>query len=515
MFAPFVNEPLTSFSDPAAKAQMEDALRRVRGALGRRYDLIIGGANKKGTGEITSIDPGDGKTIVGRVAKASAADVEAAIEAGWKAFAGWRKTPPETRARILVKAAAEMRRRKFELAAWEVYEAGKAWAEADGDVAEAIDFLEYYARQMVRLARPIDVTQLPGEEDEAFYQPLGVGAIIPPWNFPLAILAGMTTAAVVAGNAVILKPASPTPVMGAKFMEIMAEAGLPAGVINFIPGDGSEIGDLMVGHPRIRFISFTGSREVGLHINALAARHQPGQRWIKRVVAEMGGKDAILVDETADVGAAIEAITASAFGFQGQKCSACSRAIIVDSLYDEVLAGVVERSAQLKMGHPQDETVRVGPVIDHRAMMKIEKYVEDGRTESKLLLGGERPTEEGYYVAPTIFGDVDPHSALGQEEIFGPVLALIRAKDFEEGLKIVNGTEYGLTGSLYSRDRQRIERARSDFEAGNLYINRKCTGAMVGAHPFGGFNMSGTDSKTGSPDYLLLFMQMKSVAEKF
>jgi len=514
MFGPFENEMLTDFGESDSQEAMRKALLAAEKAFGRSYPLLIGGRPETGHGEIHSLDPSDGRTVVGRVAKASKADVDRAVGKAWEAFGPWSATGAEARARIMMRAASIMRRRRLELDAWEVFEAGKPWPEADGDVAEAIDFLEYYAREAVRLGQGVPVHRIAGEDDQAFYQPLGAGAIIPPWNFPLAILTGMTSAAIVAGNTVLLKPASATPVIGAKFMEVMEEAGLPPGVIQFVPGDGGEIGDAIVTHPQIRFVSFTGSRDVGLRINRLAATHQVGQRWIKRVVAEMGGKDAILADETADTNALVEGIVASAFGFQGQKCSACSRAVLVDSIYDEVARRVAEKTQALVIGHPKDRKNDTGPVITAEAQKKIQGYIDAARADATMLAGEGSVPAEGYFIRPTIFGDVDRHSPLAQEEVFGPVLAMIRAKDFEEGLEIVNDTEYGLTGSFYSNRRDRIEHCRQHFAVGNLYINRKCTGAMVGAHPFGGFNLSGTDSKTGSPEYLLHFMQMKSVAEK-
>lgn len=513
--APYRSEALTNFGLEDNRALMVSALEAVKGQLGSSYSLVIGGSHITTGEEIVSINPGRPDQVVGKVAKASREHIDEAIEAAWDAFATWKKVPGEKRARYLFRAAAIMRRRKFELAAWEVFEAGKTWGEADGDVAEAIDFLEYYSRQMIRLSKPLDLTPLAGEEDTAFYIPLGVGAIIPPWNFPLAILTGMSSSAIVAGNTILLKPASPTPVIAAKFVEIMEEAGLPHGVLNFVPGDGGVIGDHLVTHPRTRFISFTGSREVGLRINKLAAEHQPGQRWIKRVIAEMGGKDAIVVDETADLEAASRAIVQSAFGFQGQKCSACSRAIIVDSVYDQVLNRVTQLVRALKVGQADEVESEMGPVIDRKAYDKIMSYVEWGHDNATLVVGGENPRGEGYFIAPTVFSDVKPGSKLEQEEVFGPVLAFIRARDFDHALDIMNDTEYGLTGSLFSKRRDRIETAIEAFEVGNLYINRKCTGAVVGAHPFGGFNMSGTDSKTGSPDYLLQFMQMKAVGEAY
>lgn len=511
----YKSEPLTDFGHAKNQQAMEQALAKVRSLWGQTYPLIIGGERIETADKTISSNPANPVEIIGQVSKATKALIDRALDAGWKAWAEWKKVPGPKRSRYLYKAAAIMRRQKFELSAWEVFEAGKTWSEADADVAEAIDFLEYYGRQMERLSQGVELTPLPGEEDTAFYVPLGVGAIIPPWNFPLAILAGMTASAIVAGNAVILKPASATPVIGAKFAEIMEAAGLPPGVLNFVPGDGSAIGDHMVTHPMTRFISFTGSREVGLRINKLAAEAGPGQKWVKRVVAEMGGKDAILVDETADLDAAAEGIVASAFGFQGQKCSACSRAVVVDSVYDVVLDKVLERTHNLIIGDPADPGVNIGPVIDGKAYEKIMGYIDWGKKNASLRAGGQRGLEGGHFIQPTVFSEVEPGSKLEQEEIFGPVLSVIRARDFAHGLEIVNDTEYGLTGSVYSRLRDRIETAIEDFEVGNLYINRKCTGAVVGSHPFGGFNMSGTDSKTGSPEYLLLFMQMKAVAEKY
>ncbi len=515
MLAPFVNEPPRDFSAPDQRAAMERAVAMVAGRLGESRPLLINGQAMSGVGEIISTDPADNQTVVARVAKAGPAEVEQALLGAWDAFRAWQAWSATARAQVLLRAGAIMRRRRDELSAWEIFEAGKTWGEADGDVTEAIDFLEYYARQMIRLDQGVEVTQLPGEGDEAFYQALGVGVVIPPWNFPVAIPTGMVSAAVVAGNAVLFKPASTTPMLGALLVEILTAAGLPPGVVQFLPGAGGAIGDLMVSHPKVRFISFTGSKEVGLRIIELAAHHQVGQRWVKRVVAEMGGKDAIVVDETADWALAADGIVASAFGFQGQKCSACSRAIIVDSVYDQVVGAVVERTKALVMGHPKEASVQVGPVIDGRAKDKIASYLSLAPTEGTVVVGGKVADRPGNYIQPTVVVDVSPEARLAQEEIFGPVLTVIRAKDFDHALEIANGTEYGLTGSLYSQDRSRITRARTEFQVGNLYINRKCTGAMVGAHPFGGFNMSGTDSKTGSPDYLLLFLEMKSVAEKF
>lgn len=512
----FKNEPLTDFStEPGLKA-MRGALKEVEGSLGDSYQLRIGSKRIETREEMLSINPSAPDQVVGHVAKAGRDEADLALHTATETFEDWSRTPPEARARILLRAAAIMRRRKLELAAWEIYEAGKPWSEADADVAEAIDFLEYYAREMLRLKDGVEIPPTPGEENRYFYQPLGVGVIVPPWNFPLAILTGMTSAAIVAGNTVVLKPASSTPVMGAKFAEVMEEAGLPDGVLNFCPGSGSEIGDYLVADRRTRFISFTGSMQVGLHINELAAKTAAGQRWIKRVIAEMGGKDAIIVDSSADLDAAAEGIVASAYGFQGQKCSACSRAILHRDIYDTVLNKVADLTRELKVGAPTTPEVNLGPVIDAAAFKKISGYMQIGAQEGELACGGtgEQP-EGGYFLQPTVFSGVKPEARIAQEEIFGPVLAVMRAAGFEEALRTANSTAYGLTGGVYSKDREHLERARSEFRAGNLYFNRKITGALVGAQPFGGFDMSGTDSKAGGPDYLPMHMQAKTVVERF
>ncbi|KLU62233.1 1-pyrroline-5-carboxylate dehydrogenase 1 [Peptococcaceae bacterium CEB3] len=514
MMVPFVNEALVDFRQEGNREKMREALASVKAEFGREYPLVIGGERIWTEGKIRSNNPSQKDEVVGYVAKAGRAEVEQALAAAAHAWGSWQKTDPAARAAVLFKAAALLRQRKFEFSAWMVYEEGKNWVEADADTAEAIDFMEYYGREMVRLSLSQPSTPLAGEDNRLTYIPLGVGAVIAPWNFPLAILLGMTTAAIVAGNTVLLKPASTAPVIAYKAVELLAEAGLPAGVVNYIPGDGEEIGDYLVSHPQIRFVSFTGSRAVGLRINELAAKPNAGQIWVKRVVAEMGGKDAVLVDEDADLDAAAEGIVASAFGFQGQKCSAGSRAIVHEKVYDALTEKIVARARALEQG-PADANFASGPVIDAQALEKVLNYIEIGKKEGKLLLGGEIGAPEGYYVCPTIFGDVPPQARIAQEEIFGPVLALIKARDFAEGLEIFNGTEYGLTGSLYATKREHLEIARQEMHAGNLYFNRKCTGALVGAHPFGGFNMSGTDSKAGGPDYLLLFTQAKSVSEKF
>ncbi|MBV9081266.1 MAG: aldehyde dehydrogenase family protein, partial [Acidobacteriaceae bacterium] len=378
----------------------------------------------------------------------------------------------------------------------------------------AIDFAEYYARQALKLAKPEPLVQLSGERDEMMYLPLGVGIIIPPWNFPLAIMAGMTTAALVTGNTVIIKPSSETPTTAAKFAEVLLEAGFPPRSFTLLVGSGAAIGDVLVSHPKTRFISFTGSRDVGLHINELAAKTPKGQLWIKRVVAEMGGKDAIVVDRECDIDQAVLGVLYSAFGYQGQKCSACSRAIVDEAVYDEFLDKLKAKVETLTIGPSDDVKNYMGPVISARARDSILKYIETGKKEGRLLAGGEATQADGYFIKPTVIADVDSKARIFQEEIFGPVLAVTKAKDFDHALALANDSEYGLTGAVFTRNRSKAEKAKRRFFVGNLYINRKCTGAMVGAHPFGGFNMSGTDSKAGGPDYLLQFVQAKSVAEK-
>lgn len=515
MVPEFSNEPLTDFSQSQHQAAMQGALRAVQNEFEREWPLLIGGQRVTTRAWITSLDPCQKKRQVGKVAKAGRAEAERAIEAAWEAFPEWSRWAPGERARVVLKAAALMRQRKHIFSATMVYEAGKTWPEADADTAEAIDFLEYYAREALRLAEPTPLTRLPGEDNEMTYLPLGVGIVIPPWNFPLAITTGMTGAAIVTGNTAILKPASLTPIIAARMVDVFEEAGVPAGVVNFLPGGGGEIGDLLVGHPRTRFISFTGSREVGTHIYALAAQVQKGQRWLKRVVAEMGGKDAVIVDDTADLDAAAEGITASAYGFQGQKCSAASRAIVIEPVYQDVLGRVAARTEALRMGPAEDPASQVAAVIDEGQFQKVLSYMEVGQREGRLVLGGEPDGDNGWYIQPTIFADLPEDGRMAQEEIFGPVLSFIRARDYDHALAIANNTEYGLTGGVFSRDRLRLERARAEFQVGNLYLNRKITGAMVGAQPFGGFNMSGTDSKAGGPDYLQLFTQAKVVVERF
>lgn len=514
MLEAFRNEPFTDFS-PAHQAQaFKEALKRVEKELGREYRPIVGGKRIDVARFAPSVNPANPKQTIGRVGQADRELAARAIREASEAFRTWSRVPGSERARYLYKAAALLRRRKFEFSAWIVYEAGKSWVEADVDTAEAIDFMEFYAREMERLEERQLLHRIPGEDNELTYIPLGVGVVIPPWNFPLAIMAGMTTSALAAGNTVVLKPASPTPVIAAKFVELLHEAGLPPEAVVFLPGSGEEVGDALVEHPLTRFVSFTGSREIGLRINEKAAKAQPGQRWIKRVIAEMGGKDAIVVDSDSDVNAAAEAIVVSAFGFAGQKCSACSRAIVHEAVYDEVLAKVAERASKLVVGDPTDGATYMGPVIDEKAYRSILAYIEIGRKEGRIVCGGGKAPGNGYFIEPTVIADVEPGARIAQEEIFGPVVAFIRAASFDDALRIANDTDYGLTGSVFSRSRAHLEQARREFHIGNLYFNRKCTGALVGVHPFGGFNLSGTDSKAGGQDYLLLLTQAKLVSEK-
>ena len=514
MLTEFRNEPTVDFTRDENVNAMKEALAKVSSELGREVDLVIGGERVRTTDKIKSLNPSNPNEVVGLVSKANQELAQRAMDVASSTFESWRRVSPHARARILWRAASILRRRRLEMDAWMVLEAGKSWAEAEADTAEAIDFLEFYGREMVRLSETQPLTRLQGEDNELYYIPLGVGVVIPPWNFPCAIMAGMTSAAMVAGNTVVLKPASVTPVIAARFVEMLEEAGMPPGVVNFLPGPGGSVGDFLVGHPKTRFIAFTGSKEVGLHINELAAKTAPGQLWIKRVVAEMGGKDSILVDSDTNLDEAAHAIVASAFGYQGQKCSACSRAIIVESVYDQVLQMVVEKTKAITVGPVRERKYSFGPIIDESAMKNILSYIDIGKKEGRLLTGGERVQPPGYFVQPTVIADIDPKARLSQEEIFGPVLAVIKAKNFDHAIEIGNNTEFGLTGAVWSRNRARLEKAREELHIGNLYLNRKCTGAMVGAHPFGGFNMSGTDSKAGGRDYLYLFTQAKSVSEK-
>jgi len=519
MLMPYKVEPYEDFTIPENRKAMEAALKKVESELGREYPIIIGGKKITTKDKITSFNPSDTEQVIGHVSKGEVKHAEMALEAAWKAFDEWKTIPWEVRARYLLAIAKKMRDRKMELAAWMIYEEGKSWIEAIADTAEAIDFHEFYAREAIRMsgvAGTHEVTPYPDEQNELYYIPLGAGVAIPPWNFPLAIMSGITIAPVAAGNAVILKPASTAPVIAAKYMEICEQCDIPPGVINYLPGPGGAVGDHLVKHPKTRFIVFTGSMEVGLHINQEAAKHRDGQIWLKRVILEMGGKDFMAIDDNCDIEVAAQSIVASAFGFQGQKCSAGGRAIVHKNVYDEVLKRAVEITKGLKVGNPVEYGVHNGGVIDEAAQEKILSYIEIGKKEGKLMCGGKKPRgSKGYQIENTIIADIKPKARLAQEEIFGPVVAFIKARNFSHIIEIANNTQYGLTGALVTNNRKNLERARQELHCGNLYFNRKCTGALVDVQPFGGFNMSGTDSKAGGRDYLLLFSQAKSVAERF
>ncbi|MGB7847399.1 MAG: L-glutamate gamma-semialdehyde dehydrogenase [Candidatus Acidiferrum sp.] len=512
--AEFTNEPFIDFSNAENRKRMVAALAKVKSEFGHEYPMWIAGKRVVTTGKRKSTNPSRPSEVIGVFQDASKEQAIEAIEAANKYFDVWKKVPAQERAKCLFKAAAIVRERKYELNALVCYEVGKTWIEADADIAETIDFCEFYGREMLRLAEPQKLVPMRGERSYLTYIPLGVGAVIPPWNFPMAIMAGLVASSLVTGNTVVLKPASDSPTIAARFVDILFEAGIPKEAVQFVTGSGAAVGDAIVQHPKTRYISFTGSKEVGLRIAELAAKPSPGQIWIKRTVLEMGGKDGIVVDEEADIDAAVEGTAQAAFGYQGQKCSACSRVIVSEKVYDTFLNKLVERTKKIKVGPSDDPNNYMGPVINESAMKGILNYIEVGKKEGRLMVGGGRAAGDGYFVEPTVIADIDPKARLAQEEVFGPVLAVIKAKNFDHAMEIANNTEFGLTGAVYTKNPAKIRRAEEEFHVGNLYLNRKCTGAMVGAHPFGGFNMSGTDSKTGGKDYLLLLMQAKAVAEK-
>jgi 1-pyrroline-5-carboxylate dehydrogenase len=511
----FRNEPFTDFEDPAQQQAFQAALHAIeRDRLGRTWPCWIGGEQIRGREVFDSHDPGELVRLVGYYQKLGPDDAAAAVEHAAAAFPGWSATDVGERVRICLAAAQRLRERRHEFSALLCFEVGKTWGEADAETAEAIDFLDYYAGQALRLAQPQPVTPVPGELNQMLTMPLGVGVVLAPWNFPLATTAGMTAAALLAGNTVVLAPASQSPAVAALWVELMYECGLPRQALNFVTGPGAAIGAALVEHPLTRFVAYTGDRAVGVGLHERAAKVQPGQRWLKRVIAEMGGKGAILVDRDCDLDAAVAAVVVSAFGYQGQKCSACSRAIVHQDVYEAFLDRLAPRVEALRVGHPADRHTAIGPLIDGAAKRRTIEYIDLGRGEGRLLCGGTDGPAGGYYVRPTVFADVAPKARIAQEEIFGPVLAVLRAADFEQGLAVANDIEYGLTGALFSNDPQHKEAARRRFHVGNLYVNRKCTGALVGGHPFGGFDMSGSDSKAGGPDYLRQFLQVKTISEK-
>lgn len=515
MCVDFRNELIADFSNPENRKRMEEALQQIKSICGRKYPLVIGGKEIWTKERFKSINPSRPSEVIGVFCKATESEAEQALEAAWQAFSNWRFELVEKRAALLFKSAELVRKKRFLFDAAMVLEVGKSWVEADADVAEAIDFLEYYAREAMRLACPARVLQISSEKSEMSYIPLGAGVVIPPWNFPCAILVGMTSSSIVVGNTVVLKPASDSPFVGWLFFETLREAGLPDGVVNFLTGSGSIAGEFLVRHPRTRFITFTGSKDVGTRIYELAAKVKRGQIWLKRVIAEMGGKDAIIVDSEAELDKAATGVCASAFGFQGQKCSACSRVILVDDIYERFMSKFLPLVEKIAVGCPDEgPQIFLGPVINKAAVDKILHYIEIGKKEGNLVCGGKKVKGlKGFFIEPTVFDGVSTNARIAQEEIFGPVIAVVRAKDFDDALNIANNTAYGLTGSVYTTNRDKIEKAKKLFHVGNLYFNRKCTGALVGVHPFGGFNMSGTDSKAGGPDYLLLLTQAKSISE--
>lgn len=510
---PFVNEPFTDFSNEENAAAFRAALEKISSSHPIVGRLWIDGEDKEGgAGTFESTDPSQTSRVVANCAKASREDALSAIAGAHKAFGSWSMKSAEERAEYLFKAARTMRLRKHEFSAQMVYEVGKTWAEADGDTAEAIDFLEFYAREALRYARKQPISPTPGEDNELVYIPLGVGVIIPPWNFPLAILAGMTTAALVTGNTVVLKCASDSPGIATMFVDLMKEVGLPGGVLQFCPGAGSEVGNTLVESPLTRFITFTGSAEVGKGIYEKAGKTGEGQMWLKRVVAEMGGKDFMFVDEDGDVDKAVVGTHAAAFGYQGQKCSACSRLILHEKIHDEFMEKFLPLVEATTMGHPDNVNNFMGAMINEKALDGALAGIEAAKKEGNTLVaGGEKGEGEGWYLQPTVFTGVGRKDTIFQEELFAPVLAVTKVASYEEGVEAANDTAFGLTGAYFSADESKLERAKRDLHCGNLYLNRKCTGALVGVHPFGGFNLSGTDSKAGGRDYLLLFLQGKSI----
>ena len=507
------NSPLMNFAYKDSQEKMQGALREVRKRFGEKYPLVIGG-EKVWTDQLTpSVNPSAPDEIVGYGSEAGIPEAERAVKAAREAFGKWSRTPFEERARLLERAADIMERRRYELSAVEVFEVGKPWNEADGDIREAIDFCRFYAQQMRRLGRPKLTQRVPGEDSYHHYWPRGVAFVIAPWNFPMAILCGMASAGVVTGNAVIMKPSEQSIVCGAMVMQVFEEAGLPPGVLNFLSGHGSVIGAHLVDHKDVDLIAFTGSREVGLKIWESAGITRPGQRELKRVICEMGGKNAMIVDSDADVGEAIGYSIYSAFGFQGQKCSALSRLILLEDNYDRVMERLIPAAASLRVGNPEEPGIMVGPVIDEPAYRRILHYIEVGKSEATLAYQAKDLPPQGYFIPPTIFTDVKPNMRIAREEIFGPVLSVLKVRDLDEALEVANCTDYALTGGFFSRSPANIERVKAQLEAGNVYINRSCTGAIVGRHPFGGFKMSGSGTKAGGEDYLLNFLVPRVVTE--
>ena len=509
----YENAPLVNFVYEQNQDRMREALAHVRTQLGQKYPLVINGEKVWTEKTIASINPSSPEDVVGHVAEAGIPEAERAVKAARDAFEKWSRTSFETRCRLLERAADIMHRRRFELSALEVFEVGKAWAEADGDIREAMDFCRFYAHQMRLIGRPRLTQHVLGEESYQHYWPRGVALIIAPWNFPMAILCGMTTAALVTGNTVIMKPAEQSAVIGAMLMEIFEEAGVPPGVLNYLPGKGSVMGAHLVDHKDVDLIAFTGSREVGLRIWESAGKTREGQRELKRVICEMGGKNAVIIDADADLDEAIVDTIYSAFGYQGQKCSACSRLIILEEIYPRAIERLLNAAASLRVGNPEEPGITVGPVIDGTAHKRILEYIDIGKNESRLAFQRADVPQKGFFIPPTIFTNVSPKTRIACEEIFGPVLSVMKARDLDEAFEIANSTEFALTAGFFSRSPANIERAKAEIVAGNVYVNRSCTGAVVGRHPFGGFKMSGGGTKAGGADYLLQFVVPRVVTE--
>ncbi|WP_069963592.1 L-glutamate gamma-semialdehyde dehydrogenase [Lacunisphaera limnophila] len=508
----FVNAANTDYTQAANRDKQRAALTACTAQLGKKWPLIINGKKITDRAYIPSVNPAKPSQIIGSWARATVADAESAVAASVAAFPKWRSTPIDDRARILERAADLMESRRLELNSLLILEAGKPWIEADGDISEAIDFCRFYAVEMRKLAKPVVTQSVPGERCVQTWTPRGVGVAIAPWNFPLAILTGLVVAPLVAGNCVIMKPAEQTSVIGAVLMDLLVESGVPAGVLHFVPGFGEDVGAHLVGHPQVDFVAFTGSRAVGCKIWETAGKTQPGQQTLKKVVCEMGGKNALVIDNDADLDEAIPAALYSAFGFSGQKCSALSRLIVLDEVYDHFIERFVSACGSYPIGDPAQPGTILGPVIDADAQKKILGIIEQGKKEAKLAFQGTAPAE-GYFVPATVFVNVKPEHSIAREEIFGPVVAVLRAKNLDEAFALVNGTDYALTGGLFSRSPKALERAQNEMLVGNLYLNRACTGAIVERHPFGGFKMSGGGTKAGGKGYLENFLFPRSVAE--
>ena len=509
----YENAPLVNFAYEQNQERMRAAIEHARTLLGQKYPIVINGEKIWTDNTIASINPSNPDQVVGHVAEAGIPEADRAVKVARAAFDKWSRTSFESRCRLLERAADIMERRRYELSALEVFEVGKAWAEADGDIREAVDFCLFYAHQMRLIGRPRLTQHVLGEESYQHYWPRGVAFVIAPWNFPLAILTGMTTAALVTGNTVIIKPAEQSAVIGSMLMEIFEEAGVPRGVLNFLPGKGRLIGQHLVDHKDVDLIAFTGSREVGLRIWKSAGETREGQRELKRVICEMGGKNAVIIDSDADLDEAIVDTVYSAFGYQGQKCSACSRLIILEDIYPRAIERLLNAAASLHVGNPEDPSVTVGPVIDGAAHKRILEYIESGKQEARLAFQRGDVPEKGFFIPPTIFTNVTPQTKIACEEIFGPVLSVIKVRDLTEAFEVANSTEFALTAGFFSRSPANIERAKAEICAGNVYINRSCTGAVVGRHPFGGFKMSGGGTKAGGADYLLHFTVPRVVTE--